>query len=72
LLKKNSVLKDERSCTGNEFFFCNDVLWIRPRAANSVIFEANYENKLLVIASGRREIKRIFYNFKNVLFGYCF
>ena len=36
------------------YFVCNISLWIRPRATIEVVFESDYEIKLLVITSGKR------------------
>jgi len=48
-------------------FFGNNSLWIRSQAMIGVVFEADYEIKLLVITSGKMEITRTFKNFYLVI-----
>ena len=55
-----SLSKDEKRWTQN-YFVCNISLWIRSRATIEVVFESDYEIKLLVITSGKRgeKIKKV-------------
>ena len=51
--------------------FGNISLWIRSQATILVIFEADYEIKLLLITSGKMgDILKL--KLKKKLFGYCF
>ena len=55
-----SLSKGERRWTQNDVV-CNISLWIRSRATIEVVFESDYEIKLLVITSGKRgeKIKKV-------------
>ena len=56
----------------SEMLFCNISLWIKSRVTILVVFEANYEIKLLVISSGKKGDNTIILKLQNILFGYYF
>ena len=53
-------------------FFVDISLWIRSRATIWVVFEADYEIKLLVFTSGKKGDNTDIIKLKKVLVAYCF